>query len=763
MPRTSAVTPETFATFGELLRFLRRRAKLTQRELAIAVGYSESQISRLEKNERAPDDATLAAQFVPALFIDEEPQWVARLLGLGAATSPHALEIKPTPHNLPIQLTSFIGREKEILEIKQLLSEREGNIRLLTLTGHGGCGKTRLALQVTPELLGMFPDGVWLIELAPLSDSSLVPETVADVLKVTEERERSMTASLIDHLRAKRMLFIFDNCEHLIAATAELADMLLHSCPDVYILATSREMLGVAGERPFYVPSLSMPNASQLPPIEQLSQYEAVRLFVDRAITVTPDFALTQENASVIAQICQRLDGIPLALELAAARVKVLSVEQIEARLTNTFRLLTGGIRTAMPRQQTLEAAIDWSYDLLSETERLLLNRLSVFSGGWMLEAAEAICAGDGIETTEILDGLEQLANKSLVLVERDENGQTRYRLLEIIRQYARMKLVASGEADTVRRRHAGYYLTLAEAGAPGAPKDPTQFAWLDKLEVENRNLRAALSWTMSTMSNPEFSQRQIRKGNVQTSAWALNRLGWMARERGDTSAARARLEQSLAIYRELDDKLGIAWTAITLGEVLVMQEEADLAETVVNEGLSLARELNENLAIGWALNHLGHVAQLKGDYESATRQLEESRVVFQSREPHKPGVAWALHGLGETALGQNNATLASQHFIEALHLFQKMEDTNGMAWCVGGMAGVSALNKKTERAAWLWGAEENMQKMFGGREASAGRLTHERLQAQVRKQLGEKIFNIKWAEGQAASDEDVLAEVLQP
>jgi predicted ATPase/transcriptional regulator with XRE-family HTH domain len=762
MPRTAAVTPEKFATFGELLRFLRRKAKLTQRELAIAVGYSESQISRLEKNERAPDEATLAAQFVPALFLDEEPAWVARLLYLGAGTTSATPEIPTTPHNLPIQLTSFIGREKEIGEIKRLLSDRDESIRLLTLTGHGGCGKTRLALQVAPELLDVFPDGVWLIELAPLIDSSLVAETVADTLKVQEEPDKPINSSLTDYLRDRKMLLIMDNCEHLIAATAELVDTLLHACPGVSIMATSREMLGVAGERPFYVPSLSMPTSSQLPSIETLTQFEAVHLFVDRAATVMPDFALTDENAPAIAQICQRLDGIPLALELAAARVKVLSVEQIAARLTNTFRLLTGGNRTAVPRQQTLQATIDWSYDLLPEMERRLFNRLAVFSGGWMLEAAESVCAGDGIDTAEILDGLEQLANKSLVRVERGENGATRYRLLEIIRQYARMKLVESGEADTVRRRHAGYYLALADVGAPHTPKDPTKFTWLDRLELENRNLRAALTWTMSTMDNPDFGQQQIRKGHVQTSAWALNRLGWMARERGDTAAARARLEQSLAIYRELDDKLGIAWTAVTLGEVLVMQEDAELAETVLSEGLMLARQLTENHAIGWALNHLAHVAQLTGDHARAIRQLHESRQVFQSQEPHAPGVAWAYHGLGESALAQGNAKLAEQNFDQALTMFNDMEDGNGVAWCVAGIAGVAALNKKLERAAWLWGAEDNLQKSLGGRGSSAARLTHERLKSSVRDRLGEEKFNARWAEGQVASWEQAVAEALR-
>jgi tetratricopeptide (TPR) repeat protein len=267
----------------------------------------------------------------------------------------------------------------------------------------------------------------------------------------------------------------------------------------------------------------------------------------------------------------------------------------------------------------------------------------------------------------------------------------------------------------------------------------------------------------MSMMGDTEFGQRQVRKGHIQTSAWALNRLGWLARERGDAATARARLEQSLAIYRELDDKLGIAWTAVTLGEVLIMLEETSLATSVLEEGLNLAREQGEGFAIGWALNHLGHLAQLNGDLEQAARLHDESLAMFQSLGPYKSGLAWAHHGLAETALAQNNAELASQHFVEALILFQEMDDSNGMTWCVGGMAGVAVLNRKLEQAAWGWGAEENLRKTFEARESPAARATHERLLAEVRQQLGEETFNSRWAEGESTSVEQILAEVIKP
>ncbi len=551
MSLSPAVSPDKFTAFGDLLKYLRRRAGLTQRELSIAVGYSDTQISRLEQNQRVPDTATLTALFVPALHLEHEPAWATRLLDLAAAAraegepEERGSEIRTPPHNLPLQLTSFIGREKEIAEVKRLLrgpdrtglQDPSGLVRLLTLTGAGGVGKTRLALQVASDLLQSFPDGVWLIELAPLSDPALVPQTVAVVLGVKEEPGRPLQATLTDHLRGKQALLILDNCEHLVQASAQLAEAVLRTCPDVRLLATSREMLGVAGERALYVPSFSLPDPHTFPPVgadpvsapvsalmsalSVLTQSEAIRLFVDRAASVMPGFSLTPDNAPAIVQICQRLDGIPLAIELAAVRVKVLRVEQIAVRLADAFRLLTGGVRTALPRQQTLQATMDWSYDLLSEAERRLFNRLSVFAGGWTLEAAEAVCAdvvgadprvgpGAGADTQispdDILEQLTQLVNKSLVLAEREQGEETRYRLLEIIRQYALVKLAVSGEADAVRRQHAEYFLALAESGMSSNPAfGPLQPAWLDRMEKEHDNVRTALTWSQSVTDSAEL------------------------------------------------------------------------------------------------------------------------------------------------------------------------------------------------------------------------------------------------------------------
>ena len=397
-------------------------------------------------------------------------------------------------NNLPTQLTTFIGRENEIAEVKQELESH----RLVTLTGSGGTGKTRLSLQVAADLLEKFGHGVWFVELAPLTDSDLIPQTILSTIGVQEQQGKTPLEVLKEYLHEKQTLIVLDNCEHLVSASAGVANTLLNAAPKLKILASSREALGVKGEISYPVPSLSLPDIKHLPVIEQLSQYEAVRLFIDRALLVAPHFVVDKDNAPHIAQICYRLDGIPLAIELAAARTKMLSIEQISKRLDDRFRLLTGGARTALPRQQTLRALIDWSYDILSENERLLLRRLSAFAGGWTLEAAEDVCAGDSIESYDVFDLLSQLVNKSLVVViEHSQSGETRYRMLETIRQYAREKLLEAGGSEIIRQRHLVYFVKLVEQAEPELYRSNQAF-WLNKLDDELDNLRMALEWALA-------------------------------------------------------------------------------------------------------------------------------------------------------------------------------------------------------------------------------------------------------------------------
>ena len=422
------------------------------------------------------------------------PEHIYQLNSAGLPTAFLPLKtLDSLPNNLPVQLTSFVGRENEIAELKQGLEAH----RLVTLTGSGGTGKTRLSLQVAAELVEQFNHGVWFIELAPLTDPDLIPQTILSAMGVSEQPNKTPLEILKEYLHEKKMLIVLDNCEHLIMASAQVSNVLLNTAPELKILASSREALGVKGELSYPVPSLSWPDVKHLPTIEQLTQYEAVRLFIDRALLVAPHFVVDKDNAPFIAQICYRLDGIPLALELAAARTKMLSVEQISKRLDDRFRLLTGGARTALPRQQTLRALIDWSYDLLTENERLLLRRLSVFAGGWILDATEEVCSGDGMETYDVLDSLTQLVNKSLVVVmEHSQGGETRFRMLETIRQYAREKLLEVRGSEIVRQRHLAYFVKLAERAEPELPRS-NQVFWLNKLDDEIDNFRMAIEWAL--------------------------------------------------------------------------------------------------------------------------------------------------------------------------------------------------------------------------------------------------------------------------
>ncbi len=399
------------------------------------------------------------------------------------AEFPPLSSVDAYPNNIPIQLTSFIGRDRELAEA----TARLASSRLLTLIGPGGTGKTRLGLQLAADLLPSYSDGVWVAELAPVADPALVLQTVASVFGVREQLGMPVHELLIDFLREKHLLLIVDNCEHLVDACAQLIEQLLQSCPDLKIIASSREALGISGETVYRVPSLSLPGVDE-PTRAAIAECEAVQLFVERASAANPKFGLTDQNAAAIAQICRRLDGIPLALELAAARLTVFSPEQVASRLDDRFRLLTGGSRTALPRQQTLRALIDWSYDLLPDPERKLFRKFSVFAGGCTFEAAENICS-----EMDVLNLLTQLVNKSLVAVE-DEKGGHRYRLLETVRQYARDKLLEFGESEEARNIHFQYFYDLAETAGPGLD-GPQALEWVGRLASEYDNIRAALEW----------------------------------------------------------------------------------------------------------------------------------------------------------------------------------------------------------------------------------------------------------------------------
>jgi predicted ATPase/class 3 adenylate cyclase/TolA-binding protein len=667
-----------------------------------------------------PHDASLRDLGEHRLKDLVRPERVYQLIAAGLPSDfPPLRSLDAFPHNLPIQVTSFIGREKEMAEVKRLLWDSH----LVTLTGPGGTGKTRLSLQIAADFLEFYPDGAWLVELAPLTDPALLPQTVASVLGIREASNRPIMTLLTDYLRAKELLLILDNCEHLVEACAQLVNTLLHACPHILILASSREPLGIAGEAAFRVPSLSTPDARRLPPFELLTQYEAVRLFIERAEIALADFAVTKANAPAIAQVCYRLDGIPLAIELAAARVQVLRVEQIAARLDNRFRLLTGGSRTALPRHQTLRALIDWSYDILSEAERMLLQRLSVFAGGWTLEAAEAICSGGGIEPDQVLDLLIQLVNKSLVSADREQGVDARYHLLETIRQYARDKLLESGGGEHIRDRHLEYFLKLAERAEPEL-RGPDQVAWLDLLENELDNLRTALEWSLEPDPSRPSAGQGIEEGLRLASAlswlwhlrghrsegieWLERALTTEASERGDESLPQTRalvrakalqmigtlwlfhmntergpapLEESLALYRELGPlgKPGMAYVIWALSMVASQQGNNDQAKALTNESLAQFQEMGDAFGITECLNMLGGIALEEGDYEQA-KAITEENLALKRERGDKDGIAMSLSALGSMAFLEGDYERAKILYEESSALFREVRNRSFMA-----------------------------------------------------------------------------------
>ncbi len=685
------------------------------------------------------------------------------------------------PNNLPVQLTSFIGREREKAEVKRLLS----STRLLTLTGSGGAGKTRLALQVAAEALEGFPDGVWLVELAVLSDPSLVPKAVASALDVPEQPGRGLTETLAHSLRGKSVLVILDNCEHLLAACAHLTDALLRACPNLRILATSREALGVTGETTWRVPSLSVPDPQHLPPLDRFIQYEAVRLFTDRAVASAPQFAVTRSNAPAVAQVCHRLDGIPLALELAAARIKVLAVEQIAARLDDRFRLLTGGSRTVLPRQQTLRAAMDWSYDLLSEAERVLLRRLSAFAGGWTLEAAEGVCAGGDVEASDILDLLTQLVDKSLV-VATTQGGEARYRLLETVRQYAQDRLLASGEAVEIRTRHRAWYLDLAER-AEARLYGPELLMWLNRLEVEHDNLRAALGWSTTEKEDAEirvrlaaalhwFWDRRIHWG--EGSKWletalagsrdikstarvrALRGEGILAWRRGEYEKALVLHEESLALARELGDERGIAWAVMWRGLVSMRQGDVDAATTLFEESLELFRKLEDKWSMAVVLGQMGAVTRRKGDYAQDVVRCEESLAMFRT-VGDKWGIAYSLRLTGHAVRLQGDLERAEGLYRESLALFGETRDQWIATECMEGLALAASAQGRSERAARLFGGAEAARETFGITMPRPEVGDQEQFWASIRERPEGTAFAAAYAEGRAMTLEQAIEYAL--
>jgi predicted ATPase/class 3 adenylate cyclase len=688
------------------------------------------------------------------------PEHILQLTAPGLrADFPPIKSLNAFAHNLPVALTPFIGREREIEVIGRLLDKT----RLLTLTGSGGIGKTRLLLQAAASLLSDFPDGAWLVELAPVADPALVVQTIAGSLGLRPQPDRPVFDALADFLRAKYLLLILDNCEHLIAACADAAERLLRQCPRLKIIASSREALGIAGETTYPVPSLSLPEAhpaglaaSELDLIK-LAQSEAVRLFVERAQAALPTFTLANDNAASVALICRRLDGIPLAIELAAARVRLLRVDQIATRLDDRFRLLTGGSRTALPRQQTLRALIDWSYALLSKPERACLQQLSVFAGGWTLEAAEAVCSTPAI-LPDTFDLLAQLANKSLILVEREASQEARYRLLETVRQYAREKLLANGDPAPWRDGHLRYFLQHAEQNEPEL-HGPRLVAWLDRFEREHDNFRAALAWGLD--SDPLAALQLARALAVfwTRRGYVSEGAGWLEAALARASAAapaeaaaarpyqlarasalalraqldfatmhnipaiRAAAEESVQLARQLGDDGVLGFSLAVLALASVYWGDTALAQAAAEEALALARPRNDVDVVGMAFGALALV-RLTAFHKPAEARAIVAEGLHLARQQGDPwNIAQATLGVGRFASAGGDLDEARARIEEAIELFRQVGDLGQVNHARGDLARVLRLHGQTGQAIALYRETLRAWQHMGHRGAVAQQL----------------------------------------
>jgi predicted ATPase/class 3 adenylate cyclase len=691
---------------------------------------------------------------------------------------PALRSLEATPNNLPQQVTSFIGRERELAEVEKLLTRT----RLLTLVGVGGIGKTRLSLQVAADVMDDYPDGVWFVELAPIADPLLVAEAAASVLGVKEEAGRPVVEALVKHVKVRRLLLILDNCEHLLDACAELARQLLQAGPYLRILSSSREQLRVAGEITYSVPALAAPDPYEKFVHTALTQYAAARLFIERAVAAQPAFEVSEQNAVAVADVCHRLDGIPLAIELAAARVRVLPVETIAARLSDRFRLLRGGDRTALPRQQTLQALIDWSYELLTERERALFRRLAVFAGSFALEAAEAVGTSGDLAESDVLDLVTRLVEKSLTTLE-PQSG--RYSLLETVRQYAQERLDESGEEDQTRMRHLEFYLNVAER-ARAELTGADQKRWLELLDLEHENLLAAHAWSRRAAGGGEYGLRLVDAVKVYwfirgipgltyrltvealahpeaqrrtlTRCQGLFDAGQVCCFMGRYEEAQVHLRESLEIAREIGSAERIVTALQLLGMSSLGQGDPATARTYLEEGLALARKLPNKIQLAAALNGLAQIHRVEGRPGAAEPLYEECLKLARELEDRE-SIAVALLNLAMVSVGRGERDRAPRMLFEVLELVEQTGSKPAGRSMLEVSAGLAAMSEEWERAARFFGMAEAQTEVTGLQRDPADDAFLSPLVAKARGALGEPTFAAAERAGRALSYVEAIEE----
>lgn len=763
-------------TFGQWLRRRRRELDLTQDALARQVGCARITIRKLEGNQMRPSKQ-LAMLLVEGLEVPLE-EWEKFAQFARGGPFPNPPPRKEPPNNIPNAISSFVGREHELADVKKLLEHS----RLVTLTGAGGIGKTRFARQAARELLDTFKDGIWWVEFAALNDPALVAGALAKALGVREIPNQPLEATLAHYLRNKQVLLILDNCEHLIEACAQIVGQLLTACEHVKILATSREALGIVGEILWQISPLTLPGAQPLISIEALVQYEAIQLFVQRATAVNRHFALASQNLSAVFQICRHLDGIPLAIELAAARVKTLSPGQIAARLDDSFALLIGDSRAAPSRQQTLRATLDWSHDLLTETEKHLFRQLSIFAGGFTLDALESVARLDADQL--VPNALSRVVDKSLVIV--NQRNDTRYQLLETIRQYAREKLELSGEAKPLHDRHLDYFLVFAQNAEPRffgvGQRDE-----MNQLELEHDNLRAALTWSLeSNQIEPGLqiagtlawfwrNNGHLREGNRWLEKMLMSDIGARGRERakalrassilsrdmGDYRQAGIRAESSIEMYREVGDVRGAGLALADLGACLHLDGKPEEAMESLQESLYLLQSTGEWWGVAYAHLWLGDAWFRSGDTARAAESWQESLRLTQELGDDSL-IAWSLGGLGDVARLQGDTRRALELLREALALYRDIGTMLEPPWTLEALGLVAAALGESQRAARLWGAASAWREAINEPLPLTYQNDYAASIDQVRTQLGEKVYESALSEGRAMSFEQAIEYALQ-
>lgn len=822
-------------SFGRWLRTRRRTLDLTQADLAKQVGCAVITIQKLEADERRPS-RLLAERLATSLRLTADER--AEIITLARAEPSHDAALvdapQPTrvpprlPTTLPTPLTSLIGRKQDSAAVRSTLMR--GETRLLTLLGPPGIGKTRLSIEVAHAVQAAFTNGAYFIALAPLGEPALVMATLAQTLGIKENAGQPLLDGLKSALQAQRLLLVLDNFEHLLAA-APLVVELLEACPGVKALVTSRAALHVRGERLVAVSPLLLPDLTQEPAHVKLARIPAVALFVERAQAVQPPFRLTAQNAAAVAAICVRLDGLPLAIELAATRVKLLPPAALLARLEQRLAVLTEGGRDLPPRHRTLRSAIAWSYALLDESEQRLFRGLGVFVGGCTLAAAEAVLAADqmaSLPAHPVLDGLTSLIDKSLLKQEQGRGDEPRLTMLETIREYALEQVALQGETAARRRRHADYYLNLAEVAEPHILHGPDQVLWSDRLEAEHDNLRAVLTWSCTT---PEAETVGLRLAGALAWFWVvhshfsegnrwlntlLDRLhnaapavrakvlhvaGMLAENIGEFARPAALLEESLALYRKLDDGTGAAQTLVLLGRIRTDQGEYAQARALLAESLALGKTEQNIWAITWGLMSLGDTAFSTVELKQAEQYFQQALTLCLEQEDRFAG-AWAIVNLGRVAeqlgddrqaqtnylegvatfrqLGQGrdsadvylelgrlarrhgHAAQAQSYYAESLTVLGELRDKRRLPVCLEGIAGLASMVGQPARAAQLFGAADAWREAVGLPLPPVERATYERDLVAARTQLDEATWMTAWAEGRVLRLEQAIIEAQQ-